>query len=122
MLFVLCPDCDVDVHCRYVGSPYQTTLSEAGQDKFFYRVSNQPFAAAPNTTDTASVNGSGSSNSSNQIQWKRAATAEDGAEVASNSTTAWRELERWVVSIGSKIIRVRLRLCLCCLFDCLFFV
>jgi len=70
---------------RYVGSPYQTSLSEAGQDKFFYCVQRGVHEA------------SNSSRRSNAI----ASPLEPEAET-------WKEVERWTVSIGSKIIKARI--------------
>lgn len=62
---------------RYVGSPYQTSLAEAGQDKFFYCV------------ERSGVDVTGSMSEQGQSQGLR-----------------WREAERWVVRIGSRIIKV----------------
>lgn len=67
---------------RYVGSPYQTSLSEAGQDKFFYCVQRGHHKAS-NTSISDTV----------------ASSVEPVPET-------WKEVERWTVSIGSKIIKV----------------
>jgi hypothetical protein len=67
-----------------VGSPYQTSLSEAGQDKFLYCVERAAVSPAP-TAEAIAVSG---------VNERTA-------------TLRWREAERWVVSIGSKIIKVK---------------
>lgn len=74
---------------RYVGSPYQTSLSEAGQDKFFYLVGR---GAASNPSPTMS-----------HTPAPMSAVLEGSVEPKPG---AWRELERWTVNIGSKIIKV----------------
>lgn len=67
---------------RYVGSPYQTSLSEAGQDKFLYCMSVNPLAGS-------------------------AATDNSSSDSASNSTSKliWKEDKRWVINIGKKYIK-----------------
>ena len=75
---------------RYVGSPYQTSLSEAGQDKFFYCVQRGPqdMKASENVNHNLELFGDNLNNT--------------------ETPEVWREAERWVVNIGSKIIKVLL--------------
>jgi hypothetical protein len=84
--------------CRYVGSPYQTSLSEAGQDKFFYCVQRSPVTAEELATARPT-----------------AVTSSEPSKLDTSLTTGqglkWRETERWVVSIGSKIIKVGFASC-----------
>ena len=77
---------------RYVGSPYQTSLSEAGQDKYFYcvRFDYHPKLRSSSTTPSSSSLVSSQHDAVGEI-----------AEYKS-----WQETERWQVSIGSKIIKV----------------
>ena len=65
---------------RYVGSPYQTSLSEAGQVKYLYNMKN---VINNNITN---------SNSSLNNQ--------------SNKNMIWYEEERWELSVGKKFYKV----------------
>jgi hypothetical protein len=109
--------------CRYVGSPYQTSLSEAGQDKFFYCVQRSSVTAdelatarptavtssEPSTVDTLLAAGLGESEVPN------AGEARHQSVLWADQGLRWKEAERWVVSIGSKIIKVGLAYCVLCL-------
>lgn len=74
-----------DSSLRYVGSPYQTSLSEAGQDKFLYCMSVKPAAGRANDTTAAMNSSDNSSTSSGKLIWK--------------------EDKRWVIDIGKKYIK-----------------
>lgn len=69
-----------------MGSPYQTSLSEAGQDKFFYCVQRGPHRDH-RATDSCS-------------------RTDEIARSVDVEAETWKEVERWTVSIGSKIIKV----------------
>lgn len=84
---------------RYVGSPYQTSLSEAGQDKYFYCVRfdyHPKLLSSPSPSLSAEATTTSSSLLSTQH--------DDVVEEAGHKS--WQETERWKVSIGSKIIKV----------------
>jgi hypothetical protein len=95
--------------CRYVGSPYQTSLSEAGQDKYFYCMQRSPVTAeelanarcTPITLSERSTSGALVTSAEDQ---QTSSTAGQPRPVASE--LRWRESERWVVNIGSKIFKV----------------
>ncbi len=76
---------------RYVGSPYQTSLSEAGQDKFLYCLSCLPVSSTPGRDI-------------------------DVASHAAENRYEWKEVERWVLNVGKKYFKV-----FYCLFDLCFF-
>lgn len=78
-----------------MGSPYQTSLSEAGQDKFFYLVGRTDSNKAMNDRTAALTAGAITDN------------ALHAEETQQDRDTVWKEIERWTVSIGSKIIKVR---------------
>ena len=63
---------------RYVGSPYQTSLSEAGQAKFLYCLGSTQ-------SPTPSINGV------NKIDTK----------------VYWKEMERWKIDVGKKYFKVK---------------
>lgn len=67
---------------RYVGSPYQTSLSEAGQIKYFYNMASAPFLH----------DSSNDKRNSTFLQYSR----------------NWREAERWPISFGRKYFKVKL--------------
>ena len=82
-----------------MGSPYQTSLSEAGQDKFFYLVGR---------VDSDMTTVKGVSDRTAALTTGVQSTAAAAAEEAHNDVgTVWKEIERWTVSIGSKIIKVK---------------
>lgn len=67
---------------RYVGSPYQTSLSEAGQLKYFYNLGATPILQISNSEAQIST----------LIQYSR----------------NWHEEERWPISFGRKYFKVRI--------------
>ena len=97
---------------RYVGSPYQTSLSEAGQDKFLYcvrraeveevEVEDGMGAAVAGDVEERGVLSSGGEGCArggdNEIGSSRLPPAP--------VLLRWKEVERWTVDIGSKIIKV----------------
>lgn len=93
-----------------MGSPYQTSLSEAGQDKFFYLVGrvDRETAAAEEEEGKAGVGmGAGAMQKHHQELLHaeaRLGVASEGE--AQPAEAVWKEIERWTVSIGSKIIKV----------------
>ena len=80
---------------RYLGSPYQTSLSEAGQDKYFYCVQRGHHESHESFSDGVD-----------------ATAVTEGLETTAGGEKmeTWKEIERWTVSIGAKIIKVR-KLC-----------
>lgn len=71
---------------RYVGSPYQTSLSEAGQEKFLYCLERQQGGGS------TLLEGDGA-------DWMGAEGAEEGGG------PVWREGERWQLDVGRKYHR-----------------
>ena len=67
---------------RYVGSPYQTSLSEAGQEKFLYCMDMESISLP--TTNNSIID----SNSSRRLSY------------------SWKETERWELDIGKKYFKV----------------
>ncbi|KAJ1441119.1 hypothetical protein B484DRAFT_476493, partial [Ochromonadaceae sp. CCMP2298] len=78
----------------YVGSPYQTSLSEAGQSKYFYRVDycssgvGEGVEGAEGAGETRGANGAGVEGAGEGGEGKR-----------------WSLEEQWEVSIGPKIYK-----------------
>ena len=64
---------------RYVGSPYQTSLSEAGQEKYLYCMNSKTGLDHDNSNDNG---------------------------LLSSSNYFWREESRWPLDVGRKYFRV----------------
>ena len=64
---------------RYVGSPYQTSLSEAGQEKYLYCMNSRTGLDDDNSNDNG---------------------------LLSSSNYFWREESRWPLDVGRKYFRV----------------
>ena len=64
---------------RYVGSPYQTSLSEAGQEKYLYCMNSKTGLDDDNSNDNG---------------------------LLSSSNYFWREESRWPLDVGRKYFRV----------------
>lgn len=75
--------CNGGATLRYVGSPHQTSLAEAGQDKYLYCVQRGRHGDAVGESARAV------------------------APSANEQPETWKEVERWVINIGRKIYRVR---------------
>ena len=81
---------------RYVGSPYQTSLSEAGQEKYLYCMNSKTGLQSNNNNDTNSNSNNNNNNSYNS----------NGKNLSDSNCYNWREEDRWPIDIGRKYFRV----------------
>ena len=93
-----------------MGSPYQTSLSEAGQVKYLYCMSCIPRGVTTGTAAAAAVATESASQQYDASALSGAAAVAAAAAAATRESPPqqyeWKEVNRWPIDIGKKYFKV----------------